>query len=185
MPYSSVSSDQESSDPTLMMYGRQRYWTPAPRIPAADGSRAVQALRPGWPSPPQLPPTPMTGRGAYGRAPTQNQGSCLICHTCYQRYHVIRECMLPARDLHVVVANYEALTDAERTRVPAESYLRAKSAFTSSGRPSAAIPSALPQPQPRSSSPTAQVPRILPTPPRSPGNRPRTPRPSQSPSPEN
>lgn len=50
----------------------------------------------------------------------------LICHVCYGRHHLAAECTLPARDLERVISNYESLTDAERSRVPATMYWKAK-----------------------------------------------------------
>ena len=145
-----ISSDSDNVDPTLLMYGRQRYWTPAPRIPAADGDPRLQQIRPGWPSPPGLPPTP-------GTAWTPRTGAKhLICHTCYQRGHVSPECPLPARDLPLVVSFYEALSDAEKNRVPAESYLNAKARFAPASRPDIPQQSTLPQASGRPISPVSR-----------------------------
>ena len=171
-------SHSSESNPALMMYGRPKHWNPALRIPAADGNRYFQAMRPGCPTPPALPPTPaFDGLTARGNPGTSNG---LVCHIFFCRRHVSRECTLPARDHRMVVRNYEALTEGERARVPMDSHLRARAQFFTNDKFLDLTDSS----QQEEQKGLPQVPgvrHILTAPPRSPNIRPGTPTRPQSP----
>ena len=101
---------------------------------------AVLALysprRPGWhrQSPASTPSqTPRADQphfkpqGAGSQHTTEAQPSNgLICHTCYARGHISRQCILTLTQLSTVLSNYESLTDTEKSRVPDTSYKRVK-----------------------------------------------------------
>lgn len=115
LPSSELPSTTEPSatdvDPALYA-GRQ---VPALPVPHSSGYRAQ---RPGWRDP--FPPR-QERRPANPELLRQ-----LICHTCYRHGHIAPNCLLPVRDMAMIVSHYESLTPAERERVPEKSYLRAK-----------------------------------------------------------
>lgn len=58
----------------------------------------------------------------------------LICHACYKLGHVAPDCLLPLKEQHKVISNFEALSEKQRDTVPMTSYLRAKAQFTPEGQ---------------------------------------------------
>ena len=56
-----------------------------------------------------------------------------FCHICYDRGHVAPSCTLSLREQRRVIANFEALTDTEKQRVPADSYEHVKLLFKDEG----------------------------------------------------
>lgn len=66
----------------------------------------------------------------HGRQNKEGQ----ICYNCYARHHLAAECRLSVRNLDQVILNYEALSEAERARVPANSYWQAKAWVTADAR---------------------------------------------------
>ena len=92
-----------------------------PRLP--HESRLVRSRRPGWET--RSSPRPATVATQAVRTPFP-----VVCYCCYGRGHTSNQCIHPWRDRRSVVINYESLTEAEKEKIPAESYLRAKADVT-------------------------------------------------------
>ncbi|KAI0566374.1 hypothetical protein FGB62_9g03 [Gracilaria domingensis] len=76
--------------------------------------RGFNSKQPGW----------IDTRGANQRSGLTQEG--LICYSCYGGHHLASDCTLSAKALYRIVMNYEALTEAERAKVPGQSYWKAK-----------------------------------------------------------
>ena len=83
----------------------------------------------------------------------------IICHGCYEKEHIQPDCRITLKELWKVVKSYEALTDAEKARVPPVSYFHAKAQFTTDGRiVTPGVPTSQgPTPYPRTSEPRPRV----------------------------
>ena len=119
----SITQTDEDSVRALPIHGHRQVHPN--RIPYQEHSPGMRYQRPGWQEKPTRPVEKM-------HAPPRDRRS-LICHTCYAKEHVAPDCSLPLRSLHLVVENFERLTEGEKTTVPIVSYLRAKAQFNLDG----------------------------------------------------
>lgn len=62
---------------------------------------------------------------------------------CYGKDHLAVEYTLPARELELVISNFEALNEAKRSRMPATMYPKAKRFVTNDMSPADKTPAAL------------------------------------------
>lgn len=85
-------------------------------VPSPGG---IKSGKPGW----------VDTRPAYSTVAVEPRSvkDSLICYCCYGKHHTAPECTLTAREVFKIVLNYEALTEEERDRVPANAYWNAKS----------------------------------------------------------
>ena len=135
---------EEEENPDGVMYGTSGRMVPNAHIPYSEYNPGSRLSRPGWVD--RRPRDHSPGRGFSSGDPRRTQArpggkpldhearGRLTCHSCYRRGHLSPECLLPLREFHQVIANYEALTEEEKARVPATSYWRAKSQFTHDGK---------------------------------------------------
>ena len=91
---------------------------PQPRNLRVSDDRQQTPSSSGTPPPYRPPP--------QREPPPTNQR--LICHDCYERGHISRQCNTPINKFDEVIANYESLNEEERKRVPILGYKRAKAA---------------------------------------------------------
>ena len=98
--------------------GRHRM-TPPAYVPYSEYDGTMRHGRPGW-----VNERPRRDQTALRRSPFK-----LICHIYFKIGHTAPDCILTVREIHRIVANYEALTDEEREMVPATSYWRAKQQY--------------------------------------------------------
>ena len=128
---------------------------PAPRLPYE--TRSLQGSRPGWRDNRRV--SYPSNRGPQRRPLNTANTSMFICYCCYEKGHSVNQCVHPMRDRRTVIANYEALTDAEKENVPKDSYMRAKADLSRSGlQPTMAEPNAVMATEARSAE---QYPRVL------------------------
>ena len=102
-------------------------WThnPQPRNLRVSDDRQTTPLPTGTTrsTPPPYRPPPQREPPANN---TTNQR--LICHDCYERGHVSRQCTTPIGQFNRVIQNYESLAEEEQRRVPRAGYTRARAA---------------------------------------------------------
>ena len=135
---------------SLLAFERARNRTVRPaHVPYSEYDHTTRHSRPGW----------VDRRSGYG--PTEGRRPPkIICHICYRVGHTAPDCILTVREMFRIVANYEALEEEERSRVPASSYWRAKNQYVPDGRghKPAATPGD-PREQQRGSQPREERPR--------------------------
>ena len=125
LPSTSVPSTDTAEVEAAALIQHRFERTPAPRIPYGDAW--VARGRPGWEDRRRVSQRPQ------GQAPPSPRPE-LICHACYAKgSHISPRCTLTLAELHLVVSNYESLTPLEQSRVPKNSYYRAKAQFGADG----------------------------------------------------
>ena len=106
-PLSFPAEGSSFHDKDSLFYGGRRPAYKDPRLPRLRGAS------PG--------PTTRDGQREM-KAPSPKS----ICYTCYKvGDHVNPDCSMKVRDLSLVPLNFEKLTAAQKSRVPADAYLRA------------------------------------------------------------
>ena len=112
-----VKPDSERGDLNLLGWKDN----PTPRnVRASDDRLSITTPGDNRQTPPRYRPPPQRDQ-----TPPNTR---LICHDCYERGHVTRQCTTPINRFDQVIANYESLNEDERKRVPIIGYKRAKAA---------------------------------------------------------
>ena len=119
-----TSFEDPSREEDAIFAMEQRRQVPSYRVSFAEHD-ATMSRRPGWMEDRRYAKPQYGGR---------SRADGIICHGCYEKEHIQPDCSLTLKELWKFVKNYEALTDAEKARVPSISYFRAKAQFTSDGR---------------------------------------------------
>ena len=115
---------EPSQEDSLLAFERTRNRMVRPaHVPYSEYDNTNRHSRPGW----------VDRRPGYGPVEGRRPPK-LICHICYRVGHTAPDCILTVREMFRIVANYEALEDEERSRVPANSYWRAKNQYGPDGR---------------------------------------------------
>ena len=107
--------EDPSREEDAMFAMEQRRHVPSPRVAFAEHD-ATMSRRPGWME---------DRRYAKPQHGGRSRADGIICHGCYEKEHIQQDCCLTLKELWKVVKNYEALTDAEKARIPPVSYFRA------------------------------------------------------------
>ena len=141
--------EDPSREEDAMFVMEQRRHVPSPRVAFSERD-ATMSRRPGW---------IQDRRYAKPQHGGRSRADGIICHGCYEKEHIQSDCPLTLKELWKVVKNYEALTDAEKARVPPISYFCAKAQFTTDGRiVTPGVPTSQePTPYPRTSEPHPRV----------------------------
>ncbi|CAN8072210.1 unnamed protein product [Agarophyton chilense] len=110
-------SESQDEEALMAMEGRRPMYSPYTVPPQGGFKNGI----PGW----------VDTHTAYRSQPMlTNPLDGLICYSCYGKHYLSAECTLPAKDLSRIMTNYEALSEEERSRVPAGMYWKAKSWFS-------------------------------------------------------
>ncbi|CAN8063203.1 unnamed protein product [Agarophyton chilense] len=110
-------SESQEEEALMAIEGRRPMYRPY-AVPPQGGFKNG---KPGWVD---------TRTAQRSHSMLTNRRDGLICYSCYKKHHLSAECTLPAKDLSRIMTNYEALSEEERSRVPAGMYWKAKSWFS-------------------------------------------------------
>lgn len=127
IPTTELPSTESLQESELMAMEQRRY--PYQRNAVVPPPGGITEKSPGW-----------VNNRLVGNYQGRQNREGLICYSCYARHHLSAECTLSVRNLGQVILNYEALSEAERARVPANSYWQAKAWVTADARRQGGIP---------------------------------------------